>query len=226
MVEMVVFDMAGTTVDEQNLVYKTLHKAMERANYQIPFEQVLIAAAGKEKLQAIKDSLSQVDVKKERIEEVAQEVYQDFRESLMNAYHTEPVQSQPNAETVFRKLNESGIKVVLNTGYDRNIADLLLKKLKWDDLKYIDLTVTASEVEYGRPNPDMIIHAMDRLNCQSAKSVIKIGDSIVDIEEGQRAGCLYSIGITTGAHTRKQLLSANPDAVIDRLEEVLQLVNY
>ena len=27
-IQMVVFDMAGTTVDEQNVVYKTLHKAL------------------------------------------------------------------------------------------------------------------------------------------------------------------------------------------------------
>ncbi|MEY3443535.1 MAG: hypothetical protein RLZZ519_1816 [Bacteroidota bacterium] len=39
---MVVFDMAGTTVDEQNLVYKTLHKAVNAAGFAIPYDQVLL----------------------------------------------------------------------------------------------------------------------------------------------------------------------------------------
>ena len=40
-IEMVVFDMAGTTVDEGNVVYRTLHKAIEIKCPSISFEDVL-----------------------------------------------------------------------------------------------------------------------------------------------------------------------------------------
>jgi len=33
MIEMVVFDMAGTTVDEDNVVYKTLQKAINESGF-------------------------------------------------------------------------------------------------------------------------------------------------------------------------------------------------
>ncbi len=49
---MIVFDMAGTTVDEQNVVYKTLQKAINREGYEFTLEQVLEQGAGKEKLKA------------------------------------------------------------------------------------------------------------------------------------------------------------------------------
>ncbi|RYY37415.1 MAG: HAD family hydrolase, partial [Sphingobacteriaceae bacterium] len=55
--------------------------------------------------------------------------------------------------------------------------------------------------------------------------VIKVGDSIIDIEEGQNAGCALSIGITTGAHTPAQLQSANPDYIIDNLMELLPIID-
>jgi beta-phosphoglucomutase-like phosphatase (HAD superfamily) len=40
-IKMVVFDMAGTSVDEGNVVYQTLHKAIEKQCPSITFEDVL-----------------------------------------------------------------------------------------------------------------------------------------------------------------------------------------
>ena len=57
MIRMVVFDMAGTTVDEDNVVYKTLQQVINNAGYSFTLNQVLAVGAGKEKLQAIKDIL-------------------------------------------------------------------------------------------------------------------------------------------------------------------------
>ena len=224
MIEIVIFDMAGTTVDEQNLVYKTLHKATNESGYVVTLDEVLSIAAGKEKLQAIIDILGKL-TDEETVKKEAGNVYNLFRKSLTEAYKTEPVKPQPGATIVFKRLKEKGIKVVLNTGYDRGIADLLLERLGWEDSNLIDLVITASEVENGRPHPDMILYAMDKLQCASAKKVLKIGDSTVDIEEGQRAGCLYNVGITTGAHSRDQLQSVNPTAVIDGLLELLPLID-
>ena len=53
MIELVVFDMAGTTVDEDNVVYKTVRAAINAAGYQFTQDQVQAAGAGKEKSQAI-----------------------------------------------------------------------------------------------------------------------------------------------------------------------------
>ncbi len=58
MIKMVVFDMAGTTVDENNIVYKTLQQVINAAGFDFSLEQVLTEGAGKEKLQAIKDILA------------------------------------------------------------------------------------------------------------------------------------------------------------------------
>jgi high-affinity K+ transport system ATPase subunit B len=56
---------------------------------------------------------------------------------------------QPGASEVFRKLRESGVKVVLNTGYDRITAEDLLSKIGWKVGQDIDSLVTANDVEKG-----------------------------------------------------------------------------
>jgi phosphoglycolate phosphatase-like HAD superfamily hydrolase len=69
----------------------------------------------------------------------------------------------------------------------------------------------------------MIRLAMKQFNITDAREVAKVGDSIIDIEEGANAGCGLNIGITTGAHTKQQLRTANPDHIIDDLLELLAL---
>ncbi len=223
MVDMIVFDMAGTTVNEHNLVYKTVQKAIERAGYEVTLQQVLAIAAGKEKSKAIRDCLVAIGAKND-LDNKTQLIHRDFKKRLAEAYHTEPVTPQPGAIPLFEQLQNDDIQVVINTGYDRSTADLLLERLDWKNSPLINLVVTASEVKRGRPYPDMILLAMEKLNCASPARVVKIGDSVIDIEEGQQAGCHCNVGITTGAQTRQQLEKANPTGVIDHLNELLPLL--
>src|SRR5579862_7223931 len=84
MIKMVVFDMAGTTVDEDNVVYKTVQKAINEAGFNLTLEQVLAQGAGKEKLQAIKDILSTYTANTDPY--LANNIYKSFIAQLGEAY--------------------------------------------------------------------------------------------------------------------------------------------
>ena len=220
--KMVVFDMAGTTVDEGNVVYRTLHKAIEKVAPTISFEDVLKSGAGKEKLQAIRDTL--LDKAIVLGEEEIQSIFSYFQSSLKEAYRLLEVIPTPNTEKLVEELRAMEVIVVLNTGYDRATAQSLLEKLKWKQGIHFDALVTASDVSKNRPKPDMIFYAMDQFSIQDAFTVIKVGDSTVDIEEGKNAGCLFTIGVTTGAHSRAELLTANPDFILDDIYDVKSVI--
>ncbi len=221
MIKMVVFDMAGTTVDEDNVVYKTLRKVINAAGFNFTLEQVLALGAGKEKLMAVKDILASANA----VDEVqASVIHAGFTKELETAYNSFELKPQPGAEALFSSLKERGILVVLNTGYSRAIAVSILQKLGWKVWEQIDAIITASDVHRNRPYPDMILLAMQQFGITDAKVVVKVGDSIIDIEEGRNAGCGLSIGITTGAHTQEQLASANPDYILHNLAALLPLI--
>lgn len=213
--------MAGTVVDEQNTVYKTLHKAIVEAGFPCEYQEVLDHGAGKAKLQAIIDVLT-LKFDKETALKNCEQIHQSFLNQLEDSYRNNEITGQANAEDLFEMLKAKDIKVALNTGYSRNIANILLEKLQWIEKEYIDFSVTFDEVENGRPAPDMIFKIMKNLGIEDAKTVVKIGDAIIDIEEGKNAGCEKVFGITTGAHTRKQLNTATPTAVLDNLLELVQ----
>lgn len=222
-IKMVVFDMAGTTVNEDNIVYKTLRNAINSVGgFDLSLEEVLEHGAGKEKLEAIKTILTNsLHVENDQL---AEEIFQFFLLQLKNAYEVSAIYPCTNATALFTKLKDMDILRVLNTGYDRLTAESLLKKLNWEVGEDIDLLVTASDVAHSRPEPDMIQLAMAKNGITDASAVAKIGDSIIDIQEGQNAGCGLNIGITTGAHTATQLATANPDQVISDLLDILPAI--
>jgi phosphonatase-like hydrolase len=222
MIRMVVFDMAGTTVDEKNIVYKTLLKTINHAGFNFSLQQVLEVGAGKEKLMAIKDIIQSGGNNCE--EQLAGEIYISFLAELERAYNNYNLQPQPGAEELFATLKKKNILVVLNTGYNKATANTIVQKLGWQVGKQIDALITANDVSNNRPQPDMIFLAMQQFEITDGAEVIKVGDSIIDIEEGKNAGCKLSIGITTGAHTYVQLASANPNGIIHHLSQLLPLI--
>ena len=218
MIKLFVFDMAGTTVNEDNLVYKTIRKAVEKGGYPCTLNLVLEIGAGKEKRKAIRDLL--MEISGEAPKDDIDAIFSDFKESLKKAYHTSQIQPVDHAEEMFDYLREQDCQVCINTGYNRRTAHTLMKKLGWSVPVTVDMLVTDDDVPKGRPNPDMILLAMEQAGVSDPAQVAKIGDSGIDIVEGQRAGCSLVLGITTGAQNREQLMAAKPTAVVDSLLEI------
>ncbi|MHC9088155.1 phosphonatase-like hydrolase [Tenacibaculum mesophilum] len=217
-IKMVVFDMAGTTVDEQNVVYKTLHKALNTHGVAVDLNTVLKIGAGKEKHQAIKDVL--VEFKPNKLGE-SEAIFEEFKKMLDEAYENLEVKPIKGVENVLLNLRQKGIIVVLNTGYNRQVAEKLLEKLAWDKNIHYDMLLTASDVENGRPHPEMIQKAMETFNITDASFVLKAGDSAIDIEEGKNANCGVTIGVLSGAQTKEQLEVQNPDYILLSLSELV-----
>lgn len=221
-IQMVVFDMAGTTVNEQNIVYKTLCKAINEFGVEVALDTVLEYGAGKEKHQAIKDVLSYLKSDKLKDSEV---IFNNFKTMLDAAYKDLDVAPIKGVQRVLLNLRAEGVKVVLNTGYNREIATLLLEKLQWDEKVHFDALITASDVEKGRPHPEMIQKAMNLFAINDATKVLKAGDSAIDIEEGKNANCGLTIGVLSGAQTKEQLTVANPDFIINSLVNLDEVLN-
>lgn len=222
-IKLVVFDMAGTTINENNVVYKTIHETLLKEGYSIDLAFVLKHCAGKEKFTAIDHVLDLIDPTNKTFTLVSQ-IFEQFKKKLVEAYENIHVSTFDNVESTFKALKERNIKIALNTGYDKPTATHLLHKLNWAEGNEFDTLVTADDVKNGRPFPDMIQLAMQKNGIENPIHVAKVGDSIIDIEEGKNAKCQYSIGITTGAQFRETLEEAHPHQIIDNLEELLHII--
>lgn len=215
-IELAVFDMAGTTVNEDNVVYKTVRAALAKHGVEVSLDTVLEFGAGKEKFKAIADILEQT--KNTSID--ANRVFEDFKGMLEEAYAKLEVTYYDGVEAFFHLLKSRGVKVVLNTGYDQKTASTLLDKLGWAAGNQIDAVITADDVVNGRPSSEMIDKAMDMFGIKNPEHVLKAGDSVIDIEEGKNANCGWTVGVLTGAQTREQLETAQPTLILDSLTDL------
>ena len=201
-IRLVVFDMAGTTINDEDGVNRCLRAALEAVGVSATPEAVNLVM-GIPKPVALRQLLERYE-RADLIERL-DAIHDDFVRRMIRFYETDPsVHEIAGAGETFRRLQAAGIKVALDTGFTRNIADVVLKRLGWN-AERLDTTVTSDEVERGRPHPDMLLKAMRDLGISDAREVAKVGDTPSDLAEGTAAGCGMVVGVTGGSHTAEQL---------------------
>lgn len=225
-VELVVFDIAGTTVEDNGEIAIAFQEALQAFGYTVPVATIN-PLMGYKKTEAIKRILKEHEQKKEKIStEYIQKIHQLFQEKMMEFYSTtDQLNPLPFAEEVFDCLKVRNILVGLDTGFSKEITDIIIHRLGWLKNKKIDYVISSNEVIAGRPFPYMIEELMLKAKINDAKKVIKVGDTEVDVNEGRNAGCLYSIAVTTGAFTKEELALHEPSFIIDDLRELIPIIN-
>jgi phosphonatase-like hydrolase len=224
-IKLVVFDMAGTTVEDKDNVHAALISAFKKNELSILREDAN-KVMGIPKPVAITQLLkNEFGISGTRLNDLVPKIHVAFEDEMIEFYRNDPsVKSKTNAEETFKQLKEKGIIVGIDTGFSRKIADVIINRLGWKKNRLIDLSVTSDEVVNGRPYPDLIFEAMKIAKIKSAIEVAKVGDTISDLQEGNAAGCKFVIGITTGAYTHKQLAKETHTHLIKDLKEVLDII--
>ena len=224
-IELVVFDMAGTTVYDGDAVNRCLQEALVAAGAEVTRDEIN-GVMGLPKPVAIRDLLvSKSVVSASDVEFKIDAIFADFQKRMIRHYETDPeVRPIAGALDVFHSLNRHGVKVALDTGFSRTIVDTILQRFGWDKLDCIQATVASDEVAAGRPHADLIIRAMELTGVAESGKVAKVGDTPSDLYEGKAAGCSLVIGVTEGSHTREELAVHPHTHLIGTVAELPELL--
>lgn len=223
-IQLVVFDMAGTTVRDKGNVAVAFIEAFQHYGITVPTTEVN-KVMGWRKIDAVKILLDQYHPDPTDREALIQQIHDRFTQSMVSFYQQDAELSPlPHAEELFGWLHGQGVKVALNTGFTRPITDTILNRLQWNTNGMVDYVITSDEVPEGRPHPYMIQAIMKALGIAGSEHVMKVGDTEVDVEEGRAADCGSVVSVTTGAYTRQQLEQYHPDKIIDSLAELPSLI--
>ena len=223
--QLVVFDMAGTTIRDNSNVAEAFMYAMQKHGYPISKEQA-DKVMGYKKIIAINDLLqSNYPGSIIESENLLDEIHGTFIETMIDFYeHSKEILPMESAELIFKWLQDNDIKVALNTGFSKLITDTILERVGWNDNSLIDFIISSDEVENGRPSADMVQAIMKATGITDAATVVKVGDTEVDIAEGRNAGCGLVVSVTTGSFTREELEACRPDVIIDDLKQLPSLI--
>lgn len=216
-IELVVFDMAGTTVADGGQVPAAFTATLRRYGVDVDAGD-LRAIRGASKREALRRLLPAGAGSDDR----AAEAFEYFREELAARFAREGVRAIAGAEETFQWLRARGIRVALNTGFDRDTTRLLLAALDWTDGR-VDAVVCGDDVARGRPAPDLILRAMEATGVRDANAVASAGDTVLDLQAGHHAGVRWNIGVLSGAHDRAALGAAPHTHLIASVAQVPDL---
>ena len=129
------------------------------------------------------------------------------------------------AETV-KEWQSRGMRIGTTTGYTRSMLAPVLAQAADQGYKP-DASVCPDEVGAGRPAPWMLMKNAQLLDVYPPSACVKIGDTVIDIEEGKNAG-MWTIGLTKTGNLvgldREQwerLPAAEQKAQLDRATRIL-----
>lgn len=219
--KLIVFDIAGTTVRDDGSVATSFRNAFVKNGFDISLEDTH-PYMGVKKIVAVQMMLEELGADYS-LEDVNR-IHEDFVNEMVDFYEYDPsVKPFEDTEEVFQSLKEKGVRIALNTGFPRVIANTIVNRFQWMDKGLVDDLIASDEVRDGRPSPLMIEQLMFRAGVDDPLQVAKVGDTTVDIEEGKAAGCQYIISVTTGSGSRDELASFYPTHIIPDLRSLMDI---
>lgn len=208
--ELVVLDMAGTTVLDDGVVEQAFQRAAERTGVadRMPWAEALDyvrVTMGQSKIDVFTHLASGDRAAAERATTAFEGAYAEI-------VAEQGVSEIPGAADAIQGLKDAGLQVVLTTGLAPVTREALIDGLGWQSL--IDLALSPVDAGRGRPAPDLVLTALLRTETSSVQAVAVAGDTVSDVESGRRAGAGFVAGVLTGAHDRPALSAAGADAVL------------
>jgi phosphonoacetaldehyde hydrolase len=251
-IEAIIFDWAGTTVDYGCMapIY-AMQEAFIAFNLSITLDEIR-KPMGMLKLDHIKTVLAMERVRAHfhathnRYPESQdiEKIYIEFEKNIfLNLHqHTKLI---PGILIVQDYLRAHKINIGTTTGYTKEMIKIVAESAKKQGYSP-DYIISSDEVSRGRPYPYMLHQNIRELGIQDVRNVIKVGDTIVDIQEGLYAGC-WSVGVIKGSSLlglnenetasmptkelkkkiktiRYQMLAAGAHFVLDSIEELPSVI--
>ncbi|MBT2539963.1 phosphonatase-like hydrolase [Streptomyces sp. ISL-44] len=219
---LIVLDMAGTTVTDGGLVERAFERAAERLGVEPG------SADHAEKLQYVRDTMGESKISVFRhlfgTEDLARRANSAFEEAYGELVDGGLIAPISGAREAIEKLRADGRTVVLTTGFARVTQDAILDALGWQDLA--DLTLCPADAGgRGRPYPDMVLAAFLRTGAVAdVREIVVAGDTAYDMLSGRRSGAGTVAGVLTGANDRAALTEHGATHVLGSVAELPQLL--
>jgi phosphonatase-like hydrolase len=219
--ELVVLDMAGTTVMDDGLVVRAFTEAIGSAGVSEEDDRFpKMLAYVEETMGQSKITVFRALLGEETAAQEANAAFERAYAQLVAAGECTPVDG---AEDVIRALRADGVKVAFSTGFAPATQTAILDALGWRDLA--DLALAPGEGVRGRPFPDLVLAAALRLEVSDVRRIAVAGDTPSDVRSGLAAGASVVAGVLTGAGTRAGLEAAGATHVLDSVRDLPSLLS-
>ena len=210
----VLFDLDGTLADTVDLILRSYRHTMKTHLGKAPPDERWLSTIGR----PLRDSLAEFASGPEE-SAAMRETYVAFQRSI----HDELVAPYSGVPEAVARLAEVGIPLAVVTSKGREIAGRTLRTCGLEDR--FPVLISADDVERGKPDPEPVHLALDRLglaglDTAGRREVLFVGDSPFDMRAGRQAGVSTAAALW-GPFARGSLEPEEPDHWLERVDQIL-----
>ena len=207
--EVVLFDLDGTLADTVELILRSDRHTMETHLGEAPPDEAWLRTIGRPLRDALAEFARDADEAAAMLG-----TYETFQRSV----HDRMVRPYGGVVDVVERVARGGTGLGLVTSKRREMALRTLEVCGLADA--FRAVVTADDVERGKPDPEPVRAALERLRVPSADArVLFVGDSPFDLAAGKAAG-VKSCAVLWGPFAREALEEEAPDYVVETVAEL------
>lgn len=212
MIRTVLFDLDGTILDTNELIFRSFEYAWARKGHTDVSREKLTPYMGGTLTDMFREVTGVGDAE---VEELIG-LYREFNW----AHHDELVTAYPHVNEVMGALQAAGVRMGVVTTKIRKTSEMGLKLCGLDG--YIETIVSLDDVQHPKPHPEPVLKALDAMRADPATTVM-VGDSKGDLLAARAAG-VRSIAVGWTIKSREELNRCEPDYWIEDMKDLLPIV--
>jgi len=204
-VKLACIDLVGTAVEDGGLVRHALKKALSVVGLDVDPPD-LAPWQGADPAEILGHYGGEMAGREDAVTQV-QTAFRDYLLQITSAFR-----AAPGARPALEELTRAGVRCVLTTGLDRDLARLLVARTGLSS--WVDSLVCRSEVERGPPAPFLIYRAMERTGVDDCLRVTQVGDSVRGAVAGSKAGVGLNVLVRTEPVQPEEPLASVPGLLL------------
>ena len=218
-VHAVIFDMDGTLIDSIDIYFKIVEIALERLKLpQVSRKKILDAAEdGDFNWEVVLPD--EVRHKKDEIIGQAWDIINEIAPQMFE----ENLKLIQGADNILQSISTSIPRIGLVTSTQQKYLEIKMQPLQNAGVeKLFEVIITSDDVPNRKPDPDPLIECARRLDVDPNKCVY-VGDTRTDIKAGKAAG-MKTVAVLTGFDDYDMLANEGPDAIIDSIRNLVEVL--
>lgn len=120
----------------------------------------------------------------------------------------------PGTLALLQAMRQAGVKCVLVTGSGQQS---IFDRIDNDYPEIFEARITSADIKRGKPNPEPYLKGMAAAGARGNECIV-VENAPLGVQAGHAAGC-FTVGVTTGPITEKELYKVGADLVFKSMDE-------
>jgi HAD superfamily hydrolase (TIGR01549 family) len=213
-IKLVIFDFDGTIADTRKTIILAKQETMRVMGLDIADEEACASTIGFSAKIGFKRMYPELS------EDMLNLCVTTYRKIFDEKKKIIPPTIFPGVAEVLETLKKNGIMRTIATSRNNASLNEFLAKMKV--AQYFPYVLGGEDTALLKPNPEPVLKTLNELS-YSAQQTLVVGDMPIDIQMGKSAGT-YTCGVTYGNAKKNQLIEAGTDFIIDKMSELIDIL--